>query len=72
MKRTISHLLLWIFSLIAFSINFNCARSLDFEASSEEKYQIEVKDGAKHFGEGYVTYREGIPFIFLKGDSYEI
>jgi tetratricopeptide (TPR) repeat protein len=66
MKRTISHLLLFIFSLIVFSIN------IDFAASSEEKYQIEIKDGAKHFGEGYVTNREGIPFIYLKGDSYEI
>ena len=72
MKRTISYLLLWTFSLIAFSINFDCARSLDCEVSSEAKYQIEIKDGVKHFGEGYVTYREGIPFIYLKGDSYEI
>ena len=72
MKRTISHLLLWTFSLIAFSINFDCVTSLDCEASSETKYQIEIKDGVKYFGEGYVTYREGIPFIYLKGDSYEI
>jgi hypothetical protein len=65
-RRTISSLLLLASSLIIFSINLNCA------ATSEEKYQITIKDGAKHFGEGYVIYREGIPFIYLKGDSYEI
>jgi tetratricopeptide (TPR) repeat protein len=65
-KRTISHLLLFTFSLIVFSIN------IDFAVSSEEKYQIEIKDGSKHFGEGYVINRDGIPFIYLKGDSYEI
>jgi len=66
MKRTISHLWLLTFSLIVFSINLPCA------ASSQEKYQITIKDGVKHFGEGYVIYREGIPFIHLKGDSYAI
>jgi tetratricopeptide (TPR) repeat protein len=66
MKRTISYLLLLTVSLIVFSINLNSA------ATSGEKYQIEIKDGEKHFGEGYVIYREGIPFIHLKGDPYEI
>ena len=50
----------------------NATVNLDCAASSKEKYQITIKDGVKHFGEGYVTYREGIPFVFLKGDSYEI
>jgi len=72
MKRTVSHLLLWTFSLIALSIDAACAPGSGGEASPEEKYQIEIKDGVKHFGEGSVTYREGIPFIYLKGDSYEI
>lgn len=66
MKRIISLLLLLIFSLIVFSIN------LDFAAYSEEKYKIVIKDGVKHYGEGYIKYREGIPFIYLKGNSYEI
>ena len=50
----------------------NATVNLDCVASSEKKYRITIKDGVKHFGEGYVTYREGIPFIYLKGDSYEI
>jgi tetratricopeptide (TPR) repeat protein len=66
MKRIIPHFLLLIFFLIVFSIN------LDFAASSEEKYEIVIKDGVKYYGEGHITYREGIPFIYLKGDSYEI
>jgi len=66
MKRIISHSLLLTFSLIVFSTN------LDFAASSQEKYKIAIKDGVKHYGEGYITYSEGIPFVYLKGDSYEI
>ncbi len=66
MKRINSPLLFLAFSLIAFSINLNG------QATSKENYQITIKDGGKHFGEGYVTYREGIPFIYLKGDPYEI
>jgi tetratricopeptide (TPR) repeat protein len=41
-------------------------------ASSSEKHEVEVKDGVKHFGEGFLVNREGIPFIYLKGDPYEI
>ncbi len=66
MKRTISHLLLFTLSLIIFSINLSCT------SISGEEYQFEIKDGVKHFGEGYVTYRESIPFVYLKGDPYEI
>jgi tetratricopeptide (TPR) repeat protein len=72
MKRTISHLLLLAFSLIIFALNFDCASSSDCAATSEQKYQITIKDGVKHFDEGHLKYREGIPFIYLKGDSYEI
>lgn len=41
-------------------------------ATFKENYRITIKDEVKHFGKGYITYREGIPFIYLKGDSYEI
>jgi hypothetical protein len=66
MKRTITHLLFLTFSLIVFYINLGCA------ASSEDKYKIVIKDGVKHYGQGHIEYIEGIPFIYLKGDSYEI
>jgi tetratricopeptide (TPR) repeat protein len=66
MKRNISHLLLLTFSLIVFSVN------LDFAGSSREKYKIVIKDGVRYYGKGYLKYREEIPFIYLKGDPYEI
>lgn len=66
MKRTISQLLLFALSLIIFSIHLDCT------ATSGEEYQFEIKDGVKHFGEGYVIYKESIPFVYLKGASYEI
>jgi len=66
MKRTISHLLLLTFFLIVFSINLNSA------ATSGEKYQIEILDGVKYFGQGHLVYREGIPFLYVKGEPYEI
>jgi tetratricopeptide (TPR) repeat protein len=46
--------------------------TLNCTTSSEVKYEIEVKDGVKSFGKGYLEYREGIPFLHLKGNSYEI
>jgi len=46
--------------------------TLNCAAPSEEKYAIEIREGVKYFGEGYVKYREGIPFLYLKGNSYEI
>ena len=45
---------------------------MNCDASADGKYQITTEDGVKHFGEGYLEYREGIPFIYLKGDSREI
>ena len=66
MKKIILYFLSFIFFVILFFI------ISDFVSYSQEKYQITIKDGVKHFGEGYVIYREGIPFIHLKGDSYAI
>ncbi|UCG92076.1 MAG: tetratricopeptide repeat protein [candidate division WOR-3 bacterium] len=66
MNKTISFLVLFVITLGFLSFTLNCA------VSSEDKYEIEIKDGVKCFGEGHVRYREGIPFIYLKGNSYEI
>ncbi len=66
MKRPISYALLSALFLIAMTLSSEQA------ASSEEKYKPVVKNGTKHYGDGYLEYREGIPFIYLKGDSYEI
>jgi len=35
-------------------------------------YKIETKEDVKYFGQGYLKYREGIPFLYVKGDPYEI
>jgi tetratricopeptide (TPR) repeat protein len=66
MKKSIIHLLLVALPLAFLSLNLDCA------VSSEDRYKTEIKDGVKYFGEGHVRYREGIPFIYLKGSSYEI
>ncbi len=66
MNKTISFHALLAITLGFLSVTFNCA------VSSEDKYEVEIKDGVKYFGEGNVRYREGIPFIYLKGNSYEI
>jgi len=47
---------------------FSCS---SFKPSGKE-YAIEIRDGVKFFNQGYLEYREGIPFIYLKGDSYNI
>jgi tetratricopeptide (TPR) repeat protein len=72
LKHAITSFLFLTLSLLITSINSNCTSGSNFEASSEEKYQITIEDGVKYFGEGYLKYREGIPFIHLKGASYEI
>jgi tetratricopeptide (TPR) repeat protein len=64
-KPSTSHLLL-VFTLLFLGVG------LDFAGSSGEKYEIVIKDGVKHYGKGYLRYRENIPFIYLKGDPYEI
>jgi len=35
-------------------------------------YPVVTEDGIKRFDQGYLKYREGIPFVFLKGDSYQM
>jgi tetratricopeptide (TPR) repeat protein len=73
MKRTILHSLFLTFITIVLAINLSVSTCcLIRSAASEDKYEIEIKDGIRHFGEGYVVYRENIPFIYLKGDPYEI
>ena len=65
--RVVAGFLVLLVSPLGFlSFTLNCA------APSEEKYGIEIIDGVKYFGEGHVEYREGIPFLYLKGNSYEI
>jgi tetratricopeptide (TPR) repeat protein len=49
-----------------------CSLSLFAPGSSNDKQEVNVKDGVKHFGKGLLVNREGIPFIYLKGDPYEI
>jgi tetratricopeptide (TPR) repeat protein len=39
---------------------------------SEREYQTVVKKGITYFNQGHVEYREGIPFLHVKGDPYEI
>jgi len=38
----------------------------------EKEYQTDVKEGVRYFNQGHLEYREGIPFLYVKGDSYEI
>lgn len=66
MRTTISYLLFSALCLIA------CSVSSDDAASLENKQRITTQNGVKHYGEGYVEYRNGIPFIYLKGNSYDI
>ncbi|MDH4212274.1 MAG: C45 family autoproteolytic acyltransferase/hydrolase, partial [candidate division WOR-3 bacterium] len=66
MNRIVSGFVLCGTLLVLSSFTSNCA------VSSEDKYKTEIRDGVKYFGEGYVEYREGIPFLYLKGSSYEI
>ncbi len=39
---------------------------------SEKAYITEVKGGVSYFGQGHLEYREGIPFLYVKGDPHEI
>ncbi len=39
---------------------------------SEKTYQTEFNEGVTYFGQGYLEYREGIPFLHVKGDPYQI
>ena len=72
MKSKVLCFVLIIFSVFITSVNLDCTFGLNCDASADGKYQITTEDGVKHFGEGYLEYREGIPFIYLKGDSREI
>ncbi len=37
-----------------------------------KKYDIEVKEDIRYFGNGYLEYKESIPFLHLKGEPYEV
>lgn len=37
-----------------------------------KKYDIEVKDDIRYFGNGYLEYKESIPFLHLEGEPYEV
>ncbi len=39
---------------------------------SETSYEINIKEDVKYFGQGYLEYRECIPFLYVKGEPYEI
>jgi tetratricopeptide (TPR) repeat protein len=66
MNKFVSGFVLFGIPLAFLSFTSDCA------VSSEDTYKTEIRDGVKYFGEGYVKYREGIPFLYLKGDSYDI
>lgn len=66
MKKIISHLLFFALPLAMIFLYLDCT------TSSEDIYQTEIKNSVKYFGKGYLRYREGIPFVYLKGDSYDI
>ena len=44
----------------------------NFYVPSGKEYSVEVRGNKKFFKVAHVEYREGIPFLYLKGDSYEI
>ena len=37
-----------------------------------KKYNVEVKDDIRYFGNGYLEYKESIPFLYLVGEPYEV
>ena len=39
---------------------------------SETTYRTEFKEGVTYFDQGYLQYREGIPFLHVKGSPYQI
>jgi hypothetical protein len=39
---------------------------------SEKEHNTVVKEGVVYFGQGRLEYRKNIPFLYVKGDSYEI
>ncbi|KPK74469.1 MAG: hypothetical protein AMJ89_06235 [candidate division Zixibacteria bacterium SM23_73] len=41
-------------------------------AKHVKKYDIEVKDDIRYFGNGYLEYKESIPFLHLEGGPYEV
>jgi len=66
MIKNTSHLVFLALCLTLVFLNLEC------KVSSDDKYKIETKNGVKYFGKGHLVYREGIPFVYLKGDSYEV
>jgi tetratricopeptide (TPR) repeat protein len=39
---------------------------------SEREYQPDVRGGVRYFDQGRLEYREGIPFLHVRGDPYDI
>ena len=66
MNKNVSGFVLFGILLVLSFFTSSCA------VSSEDTFKTEIRDGVKYFGEGCVKYREGIPFLYLKGSSYEI
>ena len=59
-----------ILLILGFAIYSYCYSWPDI--SSEKTYQTVFKEGVTYFDQGYLEYREGIPFLHLKGDPYQI
>jgi len=71
MKRILQYLVLIIVILIVGGAVFSYFY-LHSDRPSEKEHNTVVKEGAVYFGQGRLQYRESIPFLYVKGDSYEI
>jgi tetratricopeptide (TPR) repeat protein len=71
MKKRLLYLVLLTVFLIIIFVLVNNYYSLSF-TPSDRIYQKVNNNGVASFEHGYLEYKEGLPFLYVKGDSYEI
>jgi tetratricopeptide (TPR) repeat protein len=71
MRKSLLYLVsITVVLLVGFAIfSYSQSRS---DIPSEKEYQTGVREGVRYFDQGYLEYREGIPFLYVKGDPYNI
>jgi len=74
-KKSIRKILLYsFFVILILLVGFTMFSYfyLKSDVPSTTSYKIDTKEDVKYFGQGYLEYREGIPFLYVKGEPYEI
>ena len=70
-KKVLLRILLILVSATAVFVVFYHFYSRSGMPSGRE-YPVEIRDGVKHFSQGYLEYRLGIPFLHARGVAYEV